>query len=127
MKVLVVGNGAREHALAKKLHADGAELVSAMSKRNPGIAALSKRVEIIDIDKADDYDRFKGVDIAFVGPEAPLAAGIADRLSDSASPSSGRRKASPASSGARATPGSSYRRVVSPGTPSSGSVGTSSR
>jgi phosphoribosylamine---glycine ligase len=81
MKVLVVGNGAREHAIAKKVHADGAELVSAMSKRNPGIAALSKEVEIMDIDKPEGYDRFKGVDIAFVGPEAPLAAGIADHLS----------------------------------------------
>ncbi len=81
MKVLVVGNGAREHALAKKLHADGAELVSAMSKRNPGIAAISKRVEIIDIEKPGDYDRFKGIDIAFIGPEAPaLAAGITDQL-----------------------------------------------
>jgi len=80
MKVLVVGNGAREHALAKKLHIDGAEIVSAMSKRNPGIAALSKRVEIMDIDRPEGYDRFKGVDIAFVGPEAPLAAGIADYL-----------------------------------------------
>ncbi len=92
MKVLVVGNGAREHALAKKLHADGAEIISAMSKRNPGITAISKRVEIMDIDKADNYDRFKGVDIAFVGPEAPLAAGIADRLSDLGVPVVGAKK-----------------------------------
>ncbi len=107
MKVLVVGNGAREHALAKKLHADGAELVSAMSKRNPGIAALSKRVEIMDIDKADNYDRFKGVNIAFVGPEAPLAAGVADRLSELGVPVVGPKK-----SLARLEWSKSYARVL---------------
>ncbi len=92
MKVLLVGNGAREHAMAKKLHADGAELVSAMSKRNPGIAAISKRVEIIDINKHGDYDRFRGVDIAFIGPEAPLAEGIADHLNALGVPVVGPRK-----------------------------------
>ena len=80
MRVLVVGNGAREHAIAKKLAQDDIELWAAMSKRNPGIAHLSRRVEIIDIDKPSDYDRFRGVDIAFIGPEAPLAAGITDHL-----------------------------------------------
>lgn len=93
MKVLVVGNGAREHAIAKKLHTEGADLVSAMSKRNPGISALSKRIEIMDIDKPDGYDRFKGVDIAFIGPEAPLAAGIADHLSALGVPVVGPKKA----------------------------------
>jgi phosphoribosylamine--glycine ligase len=92
MKVLVVGNGAREHAIAKKVHADGADLVSAMSKRNPGIAALSKEVEIIDIDKPEEYDRFKGVDLAIIGPEAPLAAGIADHLSNLGVPVVGPKK-----------------------------------
>jgi phosphoribosylamine--glycine ligase len=82
LKVLIVGNGAREHAIAKKLAQDDIELWSAMSKRNPGIARLSKRVEIIDIDKPSDYERFRGVDIAFIGPEAPLAAGITDRLNE---------------------------------------------
>jgi phosphoribosylamine--glycine ligase len=80
LRVLVVGNGAREHAIAKKLAQDDIELWAAMSKRNPGIASLSRRVEIIDIDKPSDYDRFRGVDIAFIGPEAPLAAGITDHL-----------------------------------------------
>jgi len=92
MKVLVVGNGAREHAIAKKLYMDGAELVSAMSKRNPGIAALSKKVEIIDINKPDGFNRFKGVDLAFIGPEAPLAAGIADHLSNLGIPVVGPKK-----------------------------------
>jgi phosphoribosylamine---glycine ligase len=107
MKALVIGNGAREHAIAKKLHGDGAELVSAMAKRNPGIAAISKRVELIDINKSGDYDRFAGVDIAFIGPEAPLAAGIADALVTKGIPTVG-----PVKSLARLEWSKSYARTV---------------
>jgi phosphoribosylamine--glycine ligase len=82
LKVLVVGHGARGHAIAKKLAEDGVELHAAMSQRNPGIAALSKRVEIMDINNPDLYDRFGEVGIAFIGPEAPLAAGITDKLNE---------------------------------------------
>ena len=82
MKVLVVGHGAREHAIAKKLAEDGVELHAAMSRMNPGIAGLSERVEIMDINDPELYDRFKDLDIAFIGPEAPLAAGITDELNE---------------------------------------------
>ena len=107
MKVLVVGNGAREHAIAKKLYVDGAELVSAMAKRNPGIVAISKHVELIDLNKPADYDRFTGVDIAFIGPEAPLAAGIADTLNAKGIPTVG-----PVKSLARLEWSKSYARLV---------------
>ena len=107
MRALVIGNGAREHAIAKKLHADGAELVSAMSKKNPGIAAISKWVKIIDINKPGDYDRFAGVDIAFIGPEAPLAAGIADTLNARGIPTVG-----PVKNLARLEWSKSYARLV---------------
>ncbi len=107
MKALVIGNGAREHAIAKKLHADGAELTSAMAKRNPGIAAISKRVELIDINKPTDYDRFTGVDIAFIGPEAPLEAGIADTLIKKGVPTVG-----PVKSLARLEWSKSYARLL---------------
>ncbi len=80
MKVLVVGQGAREHAIAKKLAKADVELHAAMSRLNPGIAIISKRVEIMDITDMRLYDRFKDVDVAFIGPEAPLAAGATDRL-----------------------------------------------
>ena len=80
MKVLVVGQGAREHAIAKKLAEADVELHAAMSRRNPGIASISKRVEIMDITDTSLYDRFKDMDVAFIGPEAPLAAGATDRL-----------------------------------------------
>lgn len=80
MKVLVVGHGAREHAIVKKLREEDIELYAAMSRRNPGIAKVTSRVEIIDLTKLENYDRFKEVDIAFIGPEAPLAAGVTDHL-----------------------------------------------
>ncbi len=82
MKVLVVGNGAREHAIAKKLAQEPIELTAAMAKLNPGIASLSKKVDIFDLNKSDNYSKYKDIDIAFIGPEAPLAAGVADYLID---------------------------------------------
>ncbi len=82
MKVLVVGNGAREHAIAKALGVSGVELHSAMARRNPGIAGLSKETVIMDINDTGLYKRFKGIDVAFIGPEAPLAAGVTDVLNE---------------------------------------------
>lgn len=93
MKVLVVGNGAREHAIAKKLAQEDLELVAAMSRLNPGIAALSERVEVFDINDPAEYGRFRDVDLAFVGPEAPLAMGVSDRLWELGVPVVGARKA----------------------------------
>jgi phosphoribosylamine--glycine ligase len=80
MKVLVVGHGAREHAIAKALAGEDVELHAAMGRRNPGIAGLSKSVKIMDITDTGSYDGFKGMDVAYIGPEAPLAAGVTDRL-----------------------------------------------
>ena len=93
LKVLVVGHGAREHAIAKKLAQEDLELVAAMSRLNPGIAALSERVEVFDIDDPAEYGRFKDVDLAFVGPEAPLATGVSDRLWELGMPVVGPRRA----------------------------------
>lgn len=93
MKVLVVGHGAREHAIAKKLAQEDLELVAAMSRLNPGIAALSERVEVFDINDPAEYGRFRDVDLAFVGPEAPLAMGVSDRLWELGVPVVGARKA----------------------------------
>lgn len=93
MKVLIVGHGAREHAIAKKLAQEDLELVAAMSRLNPGIAALSESVEVFDIDDPAEYGRFEGVDLAFVGPEAPLAAGVSDRLLEMGVPVVGPRRA----------------------------------
>ena len=58
MKVLVVGNGAREHAIAKALARIDVELYAAMTRRNPGIAGLSKEAVIMDIDDTEAYELF---------------------------------------------------------------------
>ncbi|MBQ03674.1 phosphoribosylamine--glycine ligase, partial [Candidatus Bathyarchaeota archaeon] len=63
MKVLIVGNGAREHAIAKALVESGVELYSAMARRNPGIARLSKRSVIMDINNIGLYAQFTDVDL----------------------------------------------------------------
>ncbi len=80
--VLVVGNGAREHAIVKKLAEEDIMITAAMARLNPGIAALSERVEIMDINDPSAYEQFKGHDLAFIGPEAPLAVGVSDMLAE---------------------------------------------
>ncbi|MEZ5175297.1 MAG: phosphoribosylamine--glycine ligase [Acidimicrobiia bacterium] len=83
MKVLLVGGGGREHALGTKL-ADSplcGELLSCPG--NPGLAELGRVVDDIDIsDPARVTNLAVGasVDLVVVGPEAPLAAGVADAL-----------------------------------------------
>jgi phosphoribosylamine--glycine ligase len=80
MKVLVVGHGAREHAITKKLAEEKLEIFSIMGKNNPGIRNLSKRTKVVDINNFENYREFKEMDLAFVGPEDPLAHGVSDYL-----------------------------------------------
>ena len=84
MKILVVGGGAREHAICDAIHrSKNAELYTLMSNRNPGIAKISKDVLIEkekNIDKVVDFAKQKQVDIVIVGPEAPLEVGLVNEL-----------------------------------------------
>lgn len=80
MRVLVVGSGAREHALAWKLAsvADGREIICAPG--NPGMARLGRCLPV-DLGRPEalvDLAEAEAVDLTVVGPEGPLAAGIAD-------------------------------------------------
>ncbi|MGQ4871252.1 MAG: phosphoribosylamine--glycine ligase [Candidatus Thorarchaeota archaeon] len=79
-RVLLVGNGAREHAIAASLHVADVELVARMSRNNPGIASISREVSIGPLDDFTSYPSLDGVDYAVIGPEAPLAAGVVDFL-----------------------------------------------
>jgi len=79
-RVLLIGNGAREHAIATALVHSGVEIIAHMDRLNPGIAGLAKEVSInstLDFRKLPDL---VGIDYAFIGPEAPLASGVSDFL-----------------------------------------------
>ena len=77
-RVLVVGGGGREHALAWKLGRDGAEVLVAPG--NAGTAAIAENVPVAatDIEGLVRVARERAVDLTVVGPEAPLVAGIVD-------------------------------------------------
>jgi len=82
MRVLLIGNGAREHIIAERLSAD-AEVYAVMSKKNPAIAKLAKEHWICDIEKADEVAkaiRGNHFDLAFASPDATLEAGVSDML-----------------------------------------------
>ena len=83
-KVIIIGHGAREHAIAEALVKGGAELYAFMSFRNAGLDELSKgRVKIEKEDNFKELINFikqNGIDFAVVGPEAPLVVGIVDAL-----------------------------------------------
>jgi phosphoribosylamine---glycine ligase len=82
VKVLLVGSGGREHALAWKLsHAPDLEELHA-APGNPGIAALG-RCHPVHAEDAEGLLALAGsldADLVVVGPEAPLVAGVADEL-----------------------------------------------
>ncbi len=83
MKFLVVGGGAREHALAAALARAEATIVVASANANPGLERLARasvRTDPTDGASVVAFARAQGVDGAVIGPEAPLAAGVADAL-----------------------------------------------
>src|SRR5688572_33079107 len=82
MKILVVGNGGREHALAWKIRQSPllAELYCA-----PGNAGMSAIADVVPIETSRiveiaDFAQTVGADLTVVGPELPMVLGIADAL-----------------------------------------------
>ncbi|MGC2359398.1 MAG: phosphoribosylamine--glycine ligase [Thermoplasmata archaeon] len=83
MKFLVVGGGAREHAIAMALERATAEVVVLSSNANPGLDRIARefvRADPTDPSRVVEFARQQHVAVAVVGPEAPLAAGVADAL-----------------------------------------------
>ncbi|MCS6998397.1 MAG: phosphoribosylamine--glycine ligase [Aquificaceae bacterium] len=82
MKVLVVGNGGREHALAWKI--SQSPLLSELycAKGNAGTEGIAKNLPIdpTDIKALADFAQKEGIDFTVVGPEAPLVAGLVDEF-----------------------------------------------
>lgn len=84
MKVLVVGAGAREHALVRALSADPVVDAVLAAPGNPGIAGLALCAQVpggpTDPRGVVAVAREHDVDLVVIGPEAPLVAGVADAL-----------------------------------------------
>src|SRR3989449_9928873 len=92
MKVLVVGGGGREHAIIEALHRSQADLYTAMSNQNPGIRRRSKDVllgDVTDVERIVPWAKGHGIELAVVGPEAPLEKGVTDALEAAAIPTVG--------------------------------------
>jgi phosphoribosylamine--glycine ligase len=82
VRVLVVGGGGREHALCWVLRRDDLNADLYCAPGNPGTAELAQNLPIAadDIDRIADAADMHGIDLTVVGPEAPLAQGLSDRL-----------------------------------------------
>jgi len=82
MKVFLIGGGGREHALAWQLAQSEKCQALYCAPGNPGIAECAECVPIgiDDLDALESFAEQKQVDLVVIGPEAPLVAGLADRL-----------------------------------------------
>ncbi len=88
MRVLVIGTGGREHAIARALARDPAVASLHAAPGNPGIAALAETHHVAPADPAD-IAALAGklaAGLVIIGPEAPLVAGAADAVRDAGSP-----------------------------------------
>ena len=88
MKILVLGSGAREHAIIVSLLAEhaGHEVIAA-----PGNAGIGEVATLVDLDPNDpvavtNFADDAGINLVVIGPEAPLVAGVADRLRENGVP-----------------------------------------
>jgi phosphoribosylamine--glycine ligase len=104
VRILILGSGAREHAIALALAADETDHELLAAPGNVGIAAVA---ELVPLDAADEVAVAelagrRSVDLVVVGPEAPLVAGVADALRDRGIPVFGPDRAAARLEGSKA-------------------------
>jgi len=110
MKVLTVGGGGREHAAVDALRRSGAEIYAVMKNANPGIISCSEKYVLVDEKNVEAVCKFaseNSVEVAFIGPEAPLEVGLADALENM-----GVKCASPTKAAARIETSKSFMREL---------------
>lgn len=78
MKVLVIGSGGRDHAIAWKFAQSGRVKEVFVAHGNAGIAQTATCVNAKTIEEMADFAAKEKIDLTFVGPEKPLSAGIVD-------------------------------------------------
>ena len=84
MRVLVIGSGAREHALCLALAADPSVTSLVCAPGNAGTAAVAEQrgVDAMDGAAVAALAKQLGAELVVIGPEAPLVAGVADAVRD---------------------------------------------
>ena len=87
MNILIVGSGAREHAIARALHASSNPKViyCLATNNNPGIQKVCFDMQVVDINNNDiilRYSKLNRIGLAIIGPENPLANGVANVLTE---------------------------------------------
>lgn len=82
MRVLVIGSGAREHALLMALRRDPQVTYSAIAPGNAGTAAIAEQhdVDITSADAVVDLAKRVSAELVVIGPEVPLVLGVADAV-----------------------------------------------
>ena len=79
-KVLIIGNGAREHAIGWKIKQDNPEVDLFFAPGNAGTQQIGENITESSIEELKIFALNKGIDLTIVGPEAELVEGIVDRF-----------------------------------------------
>jgi len=80
MKVLVVGSGGRDHAIAWKFLQSPRVKKVYVAHGNAGIAQIAECVNAQTVEEIANFAEKAKIDLTFVGPEKPLSAGIVDEF-----------------------------------------------
>ncbi|MBX3067732.1 MAG: phosphoribosylamine--glycine ligase, partial [Cryobacterium sp.] len=93
MRILLIGSGAREHAILNSLLSEDAEHEVIVAPGNPGMNAERVEINILNPLEVADLASKRNVDLVVIGPEAPLAAGAVDAVSQLGIPAFGPARA----------------------------------